>query len=193
MAKPIKGIINSIQPAKEGKGDWTHYDVTIDGSKYSINVNTSKHEAPVSGDNVILWEAKFDTYNYGGKVDPEQEAKFAKGGSSNASSTSYKSGAMSSTGYWEAKTEYEVNVKDPSLRFQGIFGKVVDIYSAAISAEMTMQDANIWLEKAFTKTNEMTERFCENTGKFCSPDCREECNTPNASKSTKKAAADVGF
>lgn len=164
MATPIKGIVSVISKQDKDKGSWSYYDVQLeDGTDYVVSVNTDKYEAPSKGDNVILWPAKFGQHNFGGLVDPVQEAKYAsKSGASKVGSTSN----TSSSDYWEKKFRYEVKSKDASLRFQGIFGKISDIYCAAIASGMTPTKANSWIDKAIEKTNEVCDTFDVSNGTF---------------------------
>lgn len=189
--KPTKGRLLSFQEGKEAKGKWGYYDMELEGQGVikNVSVNTDKYTSdlgnfPENGKVVVLWPNGDNDklFNYGGFDNPNFKKSSGGGGGSSSS------GGGGNSTYWQDKYDYETKVKDPGLRFQGVFSKITDMYSAAITAGVPPSDADRWVEKAIAKANAICDKFCLKSGKFCYPDCSESCDAPD--KSTDKKSVD---
>lgn len=154
-------VVHEVESSIKGKTGWiTHNIIFEDGASHKVAVPPDVTYEPKKGDSINL---KKGPYGWILDTQPAKRGGTPNNGKSSKSSRSSSSG--SSTEYWENKTSYEQDIRDPKIEFQNYLDKVMTAYCtfvpqfAASKQPKTVEEVDDIIDQAFAKARELYDRI----------------------------------
>jgi hypothetical protein len=137
--KPVHGVIATAELQNRKDNGYANWNITLkDGEEYAgLSVPPNGPETLSKGMKVTMWPGKFTkpgkTFGYTLQVEKEEdEAPKAKSKAPVQENDESNPKSGTKDNYWNAKTEYEQETKDPRMARQKWCELVLSTYNAAL-------------------------------------------------------------
>jgi hypothetical protein len=150
--------VASAEHVSDSKAGWKRYTITTPtGESHNVLLQPDATYEPKEGDNITFFKGSYNSWVL--DRDSLGEGSAPVNGSPATRTTRGKSARDK---YWEGKTSYENEVRDPKIEFQTYFRQVIDLYASAIPTlkkpPETTQDLDAYIDDAYAKAEAIFAR-----------------------------------